>query len=283
VTRTFQHIYLAPHYDDAVFSCGGAIHRQAGRGESVLVVTVCAAAPDPADPLSPLASALHGRMGLSPAAAVARRREEDEAALATLGAEPARLDVPDCIYRGRPSEGQWYYPTLEAVFGPAHPEEAALYASIAGAVLALDLHRPGATFYAPLGAGGHVDHRHVHRAAAVLAGQGWRVAFYEDVPYADDTHPHPLTGVPTPTLEACVVASPVGPLQPHLIPLEEADWQARVAGVLAYPSQLPLMFGSREAVLPRLEAFAGRYAAGQRCERIWIPESQAAQAFIAEE
>jgi hypothetical protein len=142
---------------------------------------------------------------------------------------------------------------------------------------------PETILYAPLGAGGHVDHRHVHRAAALLAEKGWRVAFYEDVPYADDDFPHPLTGVRTPTLDECVGESPAGPLHPRLIPLEESDWQARVDSVLAYSSQLAMMFGSREAVLPRLEAFAGRYAVGQRCERIWIPESQAAQAFMAEE
>lgn len=246
----------------------------------MLVVTVCAAEPDRGAALSPLAAALHARMGLNPGEAVARRRAEDEAALARLGADARRLDVRDCIYRGHPRDPRWYYPTLEAVFGQIHRGESTLSASIAAAVEQRVHPGPETILYAPLGAGGHVDHRHVHLAAALLAEKGWRVAFYEDVPYADDDFPHPLTGVRTPTLEECVGGSPVGPLRPCLIPLAEADWQARIGSTLAYRSQLAMMFGSREAVLPRLEAFAGRYSKGKRCERIWIPECQAARGFM---
>ena len=38
-----KHVYLSPHLDDAVLSCGGAIHRAGAAGEAVLVITVFAA------------------------------------------------------------------------------------------------------------------------------------------------------------------------------------------------------------------------------------------------
>jgi hypothetical protein len=51
----------------------------------------------------------------------------------------------------------------------------------------LDAIRPGrALLIAPLALGGHVDHVVVHRAACAAALDGWRVAFYEDAPYAFD-------------------------------------------------------------------------------------------------
>lgn len=269
--RPYRHIYLSPHYDDAAFSCGGAIHSHVRAGERVLVVTVCASAPGREGPLSPLAAELHERMGLNPAEAVARRRAEDEAALARLGADAWLLEVRDCIYRGQPRNQRWYYTTLEAVFGEVHPEESMLPASIAGAVSKLAEPAPDTILYAPLGAGGHVDHQHAHRAAVLLAEKGWRVAFYEDVPYADDRYPHPLAGGGGPALEDRVASSPSGPLEPRLVYLKPEDWQARLDGARAYRSQLALMFGSVEAVVPRLEAFAGRYEEGCWCERIWIP------------
>ena len=38
----YHAIYLAPHLDDAVLSCGGQIFERTARGENVLVVTVMA-------------------------------------------------------------------------------------------------------------------------------------------------------------------------------------------------------------------------------------------------
>ena len=93
--QDFDQIYLSPHLDDAVLSCGGRISQQTARGEKVLVVTVCAGDPPPA-PLSEFAQALHIRWAL-PFHPVAARRDEDEAALAVLGASALHLPLPDCI------------------------------------------------------------------------------------------------------------------------------------------------------------------------------------------
>ena len=77
-------IYLSPHLDDAVFSCGGRIALQVRAGRRVWVVTVCAGSPG--GPLSDYAQVLHTYWGLAETDAPAARREEDRAALARLGA-----------------------------------------------------------------------------------------------------------------------------------------------------------------------------------------------------
>ena len=99
--RPFDHIYLSPHLDDAVLSCGGRIWQQARAGGRVLVVTVFASPPAPGAPLSPFARSLHARWG-HPAGAVARRQEEDRAAVAILGAQAVHWPYADCIYRQAP-------------------------------------------------------------------------------------------------------------------------------------------------------------------------------------
>src|SRR5690242_15250592 len=77
----YDHIYLSPHLDDAVLSCGGAIARHTSAGARVLVVTLCTAAPPPDGPLSRFAQNHHLMWGLVPERAMAEREREDDLAL----------------------------------------------------------------------------------------------------------------------------------------------------------------------------------------------------------
>ncbi len=56
-----MHLFLSPHPDDAVLSCGGLIHQLTQKGEPVTILTVMAG--DPPDPLpdTPLVRELHQR------------------------------------------------------------------------------------------------------------------------------------------------------------------------------------------------------------------------------
>ena len=53
-------IYISPHLDDAVLSCGGMIRQQVQQGERVQVWTVCAKE-NPYPQLSEFAQTLHDR------------------------------------------------------------------------------------------------------------------------------------------------------------------------------------------------------------------------------
>src|SRR5512138_416649 len=97
-------VYLSPHFDDAVLSCGGLISDQLKSGLAVEVWTVCAGSPDPGLPLSTFAQGLHNRWGTG-LEAVAARRVEDEAAIHRLGACSRYWNLPDCIYRRLPGDG----------------------------------------------------------------------------------------------------------------------------------------------------------------------------------
>src|SRR6185295_1884137 len=113
-TTALTQIYLSPHLDDAVFSCGGMIHRHIRAGGRVVVVTVCTGDPPPGL-LSDFAESLHERWQAqakapaAPAEVVRQRRNEDLDALAALGAQAVHLDVPDCIYRLSPASGRPLY------------------------------------------------------------------------------------------------------------------------------------------------------------------------------
>ena len=174
-------LILSPHLDDAALSCGGWIHRLADEGRRVVVVTLFTADPPAEGWLSDLARDLHQRWELGQDA-VERRRGEDREALALLGATLRHLGFLDALYRRDDDDGEGegdpLYPTLETLFGPIHRDDRVL------------VHRLARTFsrlpeadriVAPLGIGGHVDHRLVREAAVHAFGP--RLEFFEDFPY----------------------------------------------------------------------------------------------------
>jgi len=169
-------IYLSPHLDDVVFSCGGQIHRFVAAGQEVLVFTMTAGDPDPGM-LSPCARELHRKWTLDDGGAVGRRREEDRAACAVLGAESLHGDALDALYRVDPATGRPFYPSLEAIRSrPADADR------VVDAWCERLRELPSAPrVIAPLGAGRHVDHLFLRRAAERVFE---RLEYYEDYPYS---------------------------------------------------------------------------------------------------
>jgi LmbE family N-acetylglucosaminyl deacetylase len=180
-TEAYQHIYLSPHLDDVVLSCGGMIYEQGQAGEKVLVVSFFAGSPED-DSLNDYTRELKARWG-GAADPVAVRRQEDVTAVAVLGAAYKHLSFLDCVYRGGV---QAYYPSVEHIFGPVHPAEEFWHQALATTFRAEVGDFAEATLYAPLATGHHVDHILVQRAALGLCAQKQRVCFYEDYPYAGD-------------------------------------------------------------------------------------------------
>jgi LmbE family N-acetylglucosaminyl deacetylase len=267
-TLTYQHIYLSPHYDDAALSCGGAIQQQVRAGQSVLVITLCAAAPPADQPLSPFAQELHKAWG-DFAGMVATRRAEDEAAMRILGVEARRLNFTDCIYRGHPKQGEWFYNEVADIFGPIHPLDVPLSAEMVRAVLDLVAFDPATTIYAPLTVGHHVDHQLTQAAAWQLREQGWAVVFYEDYPYVAPDYPFTRPEKHSYTLEATLAAKTQWQWQPHLRYLSEADLAVKIGSIRAYRSQLEMLFGGEDKMESLVRVYALLVGEGQLAERVW--------------
>jgi LmbE family N-acetylglucosaminyl deacetylase len=241
------HLYISPHLDDAILSCGGRIWQQAQAGERVLVVTIFAGAPAPDAPLSPFAQEMHARWRL--ADAVAARREEDAAALTRLGAEGVYWPYVDCIYRRAP-DGRFLCASEQALFGKVHPAESALIAELADRLRAL-VWKQGGTIYAPLAVGCHVDHQVVRRAVEGLAG----VVYYEDYPYA--ARPGMLT-----------VALGAGRWQAELVSLSQEALEAKIAAIACYGSQFSsLDWADAAEMAAAVRAFAQQTGGDRPAER----------------
>jgi LmbE family N-acetylglucosaminyl deacetylase len=206
---------------------------------------------------------MHAGWGLSANEVVASRQAEEAAAAAVLGAETRVLPFRDAIYRGD------YYLSNDDLFGSPAAQEASLPTAIAASLNLADTPDSNVRVYAPLGVGKHVDHQIVHQAAQELAGRGWDVWFYEDIPYA--LKPAALDARLA-EIRATTQLEPVA-----RIPARTA-WEQKIDAILHYPSQLETVFQhyvgvgtTRQEISQALAAYAARAGDGDLGERFWRP------------
>lgn len=243
----YDAIYLSPHLDDAALSCGGQIHQQTSRGDSVLVVTVMAGDP-PAGPLSAFARSLHARWGLPADEVVAGRRAEDVAACQLLGAEWAHWPFADAVYRCDGATGAPLYPTWEDVIAAPHAADEALVDELAQRMA--DLPAAG-RILAPLAVGNHMDHQLTRLAAVRCFGAGlW---YYEDYPYVLDA------------AATAVVPTDDPQWQAEIMPVPPLSLQMKIAGIAAFASQVGSFFSDRPDLEQKMTAFTARVGG----ERVW--------------
>lgn len=228
-------IFLSPHLDDAVYSCGGLIALSSREGITVEVWTVFAG--DPQRMLSPFAGELHRRWGAG-TDAVELRRREDRKACASLGAGFRHLNFPDCIYRYFPGTDQPVIQKNEDLFDPAPILERELVAEIAQQIRSALPER--AEIYCPLALGCHIDHR-ITRAA--LESLGIKLNYYADFPYAAKAEL---------VLEKALPAAAAA----KQVELDEDSLQRWIAGVGQYRSQLSSFWQSEQEMAEALRAYS---------------------------
>ena len=248
-----SYVYVSPHLDDAVFSCGGLIHAQRQAGKRVAVLTLCAASS--AGPLSPLARKYHDAWAES-GDPLSRRRSENAAVLAAWGVESQDGGAPDAIYRG--ASGTAFYSVRDELFREPDPRDAARELPAWEAEVRRLADGPGdPLLLVPLGVGRHVDHELARRLGERLAGEGRPVWFYEDYPYAEVD--------PGGVRQAQERFSP-GPSgwSSRTVPI---DVDAKIEAVRGYRSQIGNVFGREKDLARRVRAFTARTArAGDREE-----------------
>lgn len=163
----YDELYVSPHMDDAVYSCGGQIAQRRAQGARVLVLTVFG----------------NGRaddQGTGVFGDMVQRKREERAAMELLDVDYVFLNLPDLLVRKKSTRDLLRYVLPFAELGPSELQQglAAVVAALRARVLA-----PHGTLFFPLGVGAHPDHRLVFEVGCALAGEP-NVWFYEDVPYA---------------------------------------------------------------------------------------------------
>jgi LmbE family N-acetylglucosaminyl deacetylase len=227
-------IFISPHFDDAVLSCGGLICELNRQGIKVEIWTVNSGIP-PVGPISDLITRVHAKWNTgSPEETVILRREEDQNAALQVGAVLQHLGMVDAIYR-RSVSGEYFY--TEDVFDPIHPGEADIVQQTAACIAASGLEDED-IIVCPLALGGHVDHVIVRMAVEILGRETW---YYADIPYLF-MHEEELV----PAVE--------GMREQHFSISDESlgTWQV---GIEAYTSQLSSLFVDIEDMHNRIKNY----------------------------
>lgn len=173
-----RYIFLSPHLDDVVFSCGGFLWDLVKQDHQVDVWTFATRDPDLTS-LSTYAKSLHVRWNQweNPSRT---RREEDAKALALLGCDPLHLGYLDCIYRKNPSTGEALVNSDDDLFSDQLIKEETLIEEMTRD-LRRRLPKGDYSLVLPLAVGNHVDHRNTRLTAEAL---GLTLLYYADFPYA---------------------------------------------------------------------------------------------------
>ncbi|KWX84179.1 hypothetical protein AMQ83_29645 [Paenibacillus riograndensis] len=243
-----HYLFVSAHLDDAIISCGDYIDSLVRAGHRVTVATVFT---DTGTDLSLLARILHKKFGLS-SDVMKARREEDLNACGILAVDTIHLDLQECIYR-KDRSGAPSYTKLEDLFRGDYETELDVI-SKAAVVLSTRLCLTDYDrIYIPLAIGRHVDHGIV-RIASEQATQSisdleisTRLIYYEDLPYL-------IYGQDT-QWENDLVHN----LHPVYISLPRCSLKQKTAAILAYQSQIRLLWHSRREMLRQVVQHAHKY------------------------
>ena len=231
-------IYLSPHLDDVVYSCGGWIWEQTQLGQEVEIWTICAGDVPPGS-LSELARSLHQSWQLFENV-VQIRREEDQKACDCIGAIPKHLPFPDCIYR-KDSRGEPYYQSGADIFAGLDAGEADLIDQITAALA--DLLPQEADLIVPLGIGNHVDHELTRKAATRLDR---KLRYYADYPYAREHDGQEILRIMENSLE----------WTGEIFDISEPGLERWWRGARVYASQLSTFWKDEAALREEIEGFS---------------------------
>ncbi|MEA3337941.1 MAG: PIG-L family deacetylase [Chloroflexota bacterium] len=264
-----QHIYLSPHFDDVVLSCGGQIAQRTLEGKTVIVSTVFAGVPGQKT-LSPFARAIHSQPG-APQDSVEGRRKENQDALDILQAAWRPGLYLDCVYRKNAQGKRWLYDSEEAIYGPVAAEESELAMELAQVFASLAPAPTDCVLYASLAIGHHVDHQLVRDAALILHNQDYNVLFYEDYPSVIRDQD---------SLGFVLAEHETGSWIPEVVAINRAALDRKIVAARQFQSQVRAVFGpSRQvgedlvgkALTEYAEQIAEATNSDQYAERLWRP------------
>jgi LmbE family N-acetylglucosaminyl deacetylase len=235
-------LFLSPHLDDVVFSCGGLAATLATAGWDTVLATAFTRSVVPA---TGFALACQLDKGLSPDVDyMALRRAEDQVAAGLLGFGTVRyLNLLEAPHRG--------YDASAALFGDIHTSDT-VFLDLAAQFMSLAAEFQPDLVLAPQGLGNHVDHQQVILAVGRSLPAD-RVAFYRDTPYA----------IRAPDAVALTM---VPPGVTSVIPIGDV-LDRKIAAAQAYASQIGFQFGGAAPLARALTDFALSEGSGQAAER----------------
>lgn len=247
-------IFISPHLDDVVLSCGGLLNRIA----AAQIITLFAGVPDMPS-YSRIANNFHKTCGLD-GNAIQARREEDVNAAKVLSFKPIHLSVLECLYR-KDQDNNFLYNRRTKIFSNkiVDSEESILYIE---KQLKNNLPiRNIIQIFIPLGIGGHVDHLIVRKIVEKMALEynfNDKIVYYEDMPYAL-------------FIKKDVTITFKKKFSDNLIELTLQDFNKKIEAIHCYTSQIDMLWEHSGCVVPSYLNYSNKLCnkKGSYYERYW--------------
>lgn len=176
--RATRWIFLSPHLDDAVFSCGGLISFLSGNGIDVEIWTIFSDQEEDPECFTEFVRSLHTRWQSGDHPYEFRKRE-DATACKIVGARQVHFGYLDCVYRVLPESGKPVITSNEELLQGIRPEESYLVRKITSRLQ--KRLTESSIWVCPLGLGNHMDHQITRQAAEKVRQM---MLYYADLPYA---------------------------------------------------------------------------------------------------
>lgn len=175
------YLFISPHLDDAVLSCGGLISKLTPFNK-VSVITIFTGSPQIQE-FSDIAQVFHNDCNLEGLDILKIRCNEDITASTFLGFNITHLGFLDCIYRKL--NEHFIYDKRERIFSTNIYDDTLFLSKVHSSLCNFDLHIYDLIFV-PLGLGNHIDHLITRKIVENISFQNnldSKIRFYEDVPY----------------------------------------------------------------------------------------------------
>jgi len=172
-----HYIFISPHLDDAILSCGGIIHSLNSSGQNVEIWTVFAGKPKNFL-FNDFTKSLHQRWALDDQFAITNRLKEDKTACKILGVKAKYFRFLDCIYRFD-ENGKHLVNKEEDLFQDVKGNQIQLIKKITKSIL--EKLSGDAILISPFAIGKHIDHQIVKMA--LQNDKIKNLMFYADFPY----------------------------------------------------------------------------------------------------
>lgn len=254
-----KNLFISPHLDDAVLSCGGLISKEVRiNNTQVYVLNLFSGLPEK-NSLSEAAKQFHQSCGLG-SNAIEIRKQEELAASKNLGYTPLFLDLFESQYRLN-KFGQHVYDSFDEVFKGNAEKESTLISYLEENMEKIIKAHYFDTIFIPLTIGNHVDHVIARRAVENISQRNFpkeKIKFYEDMPYAcrhqQLTNPSYLENL-TSILEL----------------LPSIDFERKLHTIEKYASQVSMLWRSKEQISEdyREYSFLISQKPGMYYERYW--------------
>ncbi len=255
-------LFVSPHLDDAVLSCGGLISKEVRLNNSeVYVLNIFTGLPE-ANNLSDAAIQFHQSCGLGPNAIEIRRKEEI-AASKELGFIPLFLDQFESQYRFN-EIGKHFYASFDEVFEGKAEKEGKLISILEQEIADIQEKNRFDAIFIPLSIGNHVDHVITRKSIENLSKTNLftdKIKYYEDMPYAHQG----------------VQGSPYidNSLSPALELIHDIDYQRKLHAIGMYASQARMLWQDKDHMIKVYEEYSS-FISNQTevyYERYWLKKS----------